>query len=78
VLTCAVKAAAKTDQPEEANQPVSAQKRAKALAKKLRQIDMLKKKRDEGAALDEGQIEKLAREEQLLRELKELELSNSA
>lgn len=51
----------------------SAEKRLRALKKKLQQIENLKDKRDRGVELEKTQLDKIAKEQETLDEIKEIE-----
>jgi hypothetical protein len=65
-----------TQEKPPANQPtpaISAEKQLKVLKKKLRQIDEISDKKQQGIELNQEQLEKLARREQLQDQLQDLE-----
>lgn len=51
----------------------SAEKRIRALKKKLQQIEALKEKRELGQVLEKTQLDKISKEQETLDEIKEIE-----
>eukprot|EP01038_Epipyxis_sp_PR26KG_P010437 gene10437-14020_t len=58
----------------EEDTPIEKEKRAKAIRKKLKQIEEIKAKRDSGTQLSAEQVAKISTEAELIEKLKELEV----
>lgn len=66
-----------TNPPYSGDQPASgltpAEKRLRALKKKLQQIENLKEKMEHGETLEKTQLDKITKEQELLEEIHEIE-----